>query len=61
LYDLIWFIARAVPVRLAHLNSRLVQADAWKTSEELTALKIIELLSNHIDTLNVDVARADVI
>jgi len=35
-YDLVWFLAREVPVRLAHLQTRMVQTGDWEPDRPLT-------------------------
>jgi predicted nucleotidyltransferase component of viral defense system len=60
-YDLVWLIARSIPVRLSHCKARLVQAGAWKSDEELTAPRLVSQLTERIESLDIEAARADVV
>ncbi|MBN1127559.1 MAG: nucleotidyl transferase AbiEii/AbiGii toxin family protein [Chitinispirillaceae bacterium] len=59
-YDLVWFIARAIPLRLEHLAARLVQNGVWPKSEPLTGPALQKLLSERIEKTDFASARADV-
>lgn len=60
-YDFVWFVARAIPVRLSHLKIRLIQNGAWKSSDMLTAPALTDLLKERIEKTDFASARIDVL
>ena len=59
-YDLVWFLAREVPVRLAHLKSRLVQTGDWARKTPLTKKDVTSLLEKRIVATDFKAAQSDV-
>jgi predicted nucleotidyltransferase component of viral defense system len=59
-YDLAWFLARRTPVRLAHLEARLVQTGDWEPQGSLAPDDLLGLLSKSIDATDFRAARSDV-
>jgi predicted nucleotidyltransferase component of viral defense system len=59
-YDLVWYIARDVPVNLQHLSDRLIQSKAWKKGHRFNAAVLMEMLSDKINQTDFDNAKADV-
>jgi len=60
-YDLLWFIQNNVPVNLTHLETRLRCFSFYKEKDPLTKNRLIELLSNRIEALDVALAKEDII
>jgi predicted nucleotidyltransferase component of viral defense system len=58
-YDLIWFIARKVPLDMRHLEERMRQTGNWTGSAPLTSFAITELYSERIDRLDIEQAKFD--
>jgi hypothetical protein len=59
-YDLVWYIARDVPVNLQHLSDRLVQSKAWTKDRKLTTAVLLKMLSDKINQTDFDNAKVDV-
>lgn len=59
-YDFIWYAANHPRLNLHHLEQRMRQTGHWKGEQPLTHAAFTELLSDAIDSLNVDQARRDV-
>jgi predicted nucleotidyltransferase component of viral defense system len=60
-YDLVWYIARKIPVHLAHLETRMRQSGHYDHVKPLSSSNLVALLKQKISTLDIDQARADVI
>ncbi|OGT25231.1 MAG: hypothetical protein A3I77_05270 [Gammaproteobacteria bacterium RIFCSPLOWO2_02_FULL_42_14] len=60
-YDFVWYVSRNTPLNLAHLKERLVQSEAWERKKPLTKNNVIELLSQKIQTVDLNEAKKDVI
>lgn len=60
-YDLVWFIARGIPINLYYLEQRMRQSGAWDTPEALASSGLQRLLEQKIASLDVDSAKSDVI
>lgn len=60
-YDLVWYVARNIPVNLHHLRDRLIQSSAWDKSIKLTKNDLITLLSDKINETNFENAKSDII
>ncbi|MEK6542892.1 MAG: nucleotidyl transferase AbiEii/AbiGii toxin family protein [Elusimicrobiota bacterium] len=58
-YDLVWYVAREIPVRLEHLEQRLRQSGAWGT-EKLQLTDLLGLLREKFAALDVAAAKNDV-
>lgn len=59
-YDLVWYTANHPQLHLAHLEQRMRQSGHWKGRRQLTPESFKQLLSQAIDKLVVDQARAEV-
>lgn len=60
-YDLVWYLARNTPVRLMHLEQRLIQSGHSETKTELSQQVIREMLNTKIDQLDIESAKQDVL
>ena len=60
-YDLIWYVAREVPVRLLHLEMRLRQSQAWDEEKSLRKSDLLTLLKNKISETDFELAKKDVV
>jgi predicted nucleotidyltransferase component of viral defense system len=59
-YDMVWFIARNIPVKLEHLKQRLLQSGHWIDDQRFTHDDMILLLQIRIETIDFSAARQDV-
>ncbi len=60
-YDFVWFAGRRTPVALRHLEQRMRQSGDWDKDGPLTEGAFRELLSRHIDQVNIAQAKEDVV
>lgn len=60
-YDLVWYVARSIPCRLAHLESRLRQSGAWLEERSLNLTDLTDALAQRISQLDIEAAREDVL
>lgn len=60
-YDLVWYLGRNIPIRLAHLERRLIQTGHWDQDQKLTLNNIHEMFHAKIDQLDIDSAKQDVL
>jgi len=60
-YDFVWYVTHHPQVNLRHLEKRMRQTEDYISQKPLTHKKLIGLLHNAIDQLDVDAARADVV
>lgn len=60
-YDLLWYVARKVPLHLSHLEARLKQTAYIDKEVQLTPEIFSQLYINRMQTLDVAAAKADVI
>lgn len=59
-YDLIWYVNKAIPLHLAHLEARLRQSGNYSSREPLTKKGFIDLLEQKILNVNFDAAKEDI-
>ncbi|MCA9801156.1 MAG: nucleotidyl transferase AbiEii/AbiGii toxin family protein [Cyanobacteria bacterium HKST-UBA02] len=59
-YDFVWYVGRATPVRLAHLEQRLRQTGGWTEERSMTRDDLLKLLEARFGGLDVESARRDV-
>jgi predicted nucleotidyltransferase component of viral defense system len=59
-YDLVWYIRHAVPIRLRHLQARLVQSGCLQQEEKLDRAKMIALIQDKIETVDFESAKQEV-
>jgi predicted nucleotidyltransferase component of viral defense system len=60
-YDYVWYISRAIPVHLAHLETRLRQSGHWHKTEELTMADLKQLITEKIASIDFNAAKKDVL
>jgi predicted nucleotidyltransferase component of viral defense system len=60
-YDFLWFIQRATPLSLNHLEQRLRKSQFYEKKEKLTPEKIKELLKERIAHLDIERAKEDIV
>jgi len=60
-YDLIWYVAKKIPLHLSHLEARLKQTGHIDKKIRLTPEIFSQLYSKRLKTLDVTAAKADVI
>lgn len=59
-YDFVWYISQGVAVNLVHLKERLVQSEAWRSSDNLTLEQLHQLMLAKINITDFSNARLDV-
>lgn len=59
-YDFVWYLARGIPVRLAHLEQRLKQSGGWAQGP-LRQFDLLELLRTKFEQLDIEAAKKDVL
>lgn len=60
-YDLIWYVAKKVPLHLAHLESRLKQIAFIEKTVSLTPEVFSKLYLDRIEKLDVESAKSDIL
>ena len=60
-YDLVWYAGRHPQVRLSHLEERMRQSGDYRDETPLTRGRLMELLRQAVDQLDVGRARDDVV
>lgn len=60
-YDIVWYIARKTPVRLIHLQERLLQTKTIDPGDPFTAQMLQDLLQNKINQIDFAAAKKDVL
>lgn len=60
-YDLVWYIARKVPVNLDHLCDRLVQSNAWEKNRKFILNDLFGLLNDKINQTDFNNAKVDIL
>jgi predicted nucleotidyltransferase component of viral defense system len=60
MYDFVWYLSRDIPVYLPHLEERMRQTGHLKTSEDLSEMRLREILQQYFDTINISQAQKDV-
>jgi predicted nucleotidyltransferase component of viral defense system len=60
-YDFVWYVARDIPVHLSHLEQRLRQSGGWVSERTMQHSDLIELLQKKIETIDIEVAKKDVL
>lgn len=59
-YDLVWYVANKPQLHLAHLEQRMRQSGHWSDRKTIDESTFRKLLSDRIETLDVDQARREV-
>ncbi|HEX4045559.1 MAG TPA: nucleotidyl transferase AbiEii/AbiGii toxin family protein, partial [Gammaproteobacteria bacterium] len=60
-YDLIWYIARTIPVNLSHLQDHLVQSKAWDVKNKFTLTDLNKLLIDKVNQTDFNNAKLDIL
>lgn len=60
-YDLVWYVAKKIPLHLSHLESRLKQTSFIPQNGSLTSEAFSELYLKKVRAFNVEEAKSDVI
>ena len=60
-YDLVWYVGRHPQVRLSHLEERMRQSGDYRDEMPLTRGRLMELLRQAVDQLDVGRAQDDVV
>lgn len=60
-YDLIWYVAKKIPLHLAHLQERLKQTGHLEKKEQLTPEIFAKLYLHRMKTWDAAAAKADVV
>ena len=61
LYDYVFYLSRQAKVNLPHLQARLEDSGAWKSSETLTLEKLQEMLKERFEMISYEQAKQDVL
>ena len=59
-YDLIWYVAKGIPLDLRHLSARMRQTGHWDSAETMREDEFRDQLMACVENLDVAAARADV-
>lgn len=59
-YDFVWYISRYPKLNLLHLEERMRQSGDYSATDKLTKNKLLELIYNVIDELDIENARNEV-
>jgi predicted nucleotidyltransferase component of viral defense system len=59
-YDLVWYLARNIPVNLNHLRDRMIQSNAWEKKDTFTLDDLSILLINKINQTDFKNAQSDI-
>jgi len=60
-YDLVWYVGHHPQVRLCHLEARMRQSGDYPEAAPLTLNRLMDLLHQGVDGLDVDLARTEVV
>ena len=60
-YDFVWYVSRNTPLRIAHLDARMIQSGHRKGNEALTPALFMKLIKERIEALDVVSAKNDVV
>jgi predicted nucleotidyltransferase component of viral defense system len=60
-YDLVWYVAKKIPLRLSHLEARLKQTGYIDKKIRLTPDAFSELYTERMNRLDIAAAKADII
>lgn len=60
-YDLVWYISQNIPLRLSHLQERLLQTQSIQPEQILDKDTLLSLLNTKIDNLDVEAAKRDIL
>ncbi len=59
-YDLVWYVAKGIPVDLKHLSARMRQTGQWKQDPPLSEAEFKLIFEERVQELDVGAAVADV-
>lgn len=60
-YDMVWYVAQDIPLRLVHLQMRLEYSQQWESQRTLTLSDVQKFLLEKLNTLEIEQAKKDVI
>lgn len=60
-YDLVWYVARNIPVNLNHLRDRLIQSAAWDKKKKFSTNDLLRLLADKISQTDFENAKSDIL
>lgn len=60
-YDLVWYVARNIPVNLNHLRDRLIQSGAWEKKKKFSINDLSMLLEDKINQTDFENAKSDIL
>jgi len=60
-YDLVWYVGQNTPIRISHLQTRLERSGHWPLHKALDLQSVKKLLSEKIETLDIEQAKKDVL
>jgi predicted nucleotidyltransferase component of viral defense system len=60
-YDLVWYIARNIPLNLNHLRDRLMQSNALHANSKFKLNDLLEMLRNKINQTDFNNAKVDIL
>jgi len=60
-YDFVWYVGRATPVRLTHLEQRLRQTGGWTADAPMTREDLLRLLEINFAEVDIALAKKDVL
>ncbi len=59
-YDLVWFVARAVPINLNYLEQRMRQSGYWSLKRKFTQSDLLDFFEKKIEKLDIESAKNDI-
>jgi predicted nucleotidyltransferase component of viral defense system len=59
-YDLVWYIGRKIPVRILHLEQRLIQSGHWNPTARFSTQDLYKMLHDKIDKIDIESAKNEV-
>jgi len=60
-HDFVWYVSRGTPLRLAHLEARMIQSGHKTWPGDLTPEIFLGILRERIETLDIESAKADIV
>ena len=61
LYDMVWYISRAIPVNLPHLEKRMKQTGNIENNEALSRAMLLKMLKEKFNSMDFKQAKIDII
>lgn len=60
-YDVVWYVARNIPVNMDHLRDRLIQSKAWDIRNKFTPYDLNKILTDKINYTDFNNAKSDIL